>query len=104
MNWQDLPRSVSTLYRAQLLIILKYVQPTTNLHFSEYGFSKNNARKCLREFVLDDLVEENFQLYKLTQKGTLVVDELLKDSQLVDWYQSTTNFAIGDRPIVHRLE
>ncbi|MHA2502846.1 MAG: hypothetical protein ACXAE3_08255 [Candidatus Kariarchaeaceae archaeon] len=104
INWQNLPRSVRTLYRAQLLIILRYIEPTTTYHFREFSYSKNNVRKCFREFVLDDLVEENFQLYKLTQNGEQVVEELLKDSMMVDWYQGISELTFGKRPLVQRTD
>ncbi len=81
----EVPHSVRTLLRAQILLTLKLFQPTSNLELVHHGFRKSTVGRVLREMNREGLIFEKYRLHRLTKTGESISEILLKDPCVAHW-------------------
>lgn len=103
---EELPDALRTLGRAQILLILDHIEPSTTRHIMTFDFPKSSIRKQLRDFVRSDLIHEHMHLYRLTARGKQMKEILLTDPLVFTWYENNFKSRINQstRPSIEVRE
>ena len=101
----QLPRSVRTYLRAQILYALNLYQPVTKLFIIKtFGFKQSSVNKVVKEMMGDGLLAATIGLYRLTQDGIFASKLILRDMQFLEWalnYKQSRNY--GEKPKISYL-
>ncbi|MHA2089711.1 MAG: MarR family transcriptional regulator [Candidatus Kariarchaeaceae archaeon] len=82
----QLPRSVRTYLRAQILHALYLYQPVTKFSLIKiFGFKQSSVNRIVKEMMGDGLLDASIGLYRLTQDGITASKTILRDTQFLEW-------------------
>ncbi|MHA2169536.1 MAG: MarR family transcriptional regulator [Candidatus Kariarchaeaceae archaeon] len=93
----QLPKSVRTYLRAQILHVLYLYQPVTKFSLIKiFGFKQSSVNRIVKEMMGDGLLAPSIGLYRLTQDGINASKIILRDMQFLEWALNWKQFSNYD--------
>ncbi len=81
----DYPYSLRTPLRAKTLVALDSLGLGTIKELMEFGLKAKTTNRFLKEFMDDGLVVQRFSLFKLTNRGKEIVNDIRQFKTISKW-------------------